>query len=240
MTEPDDIDRALSSVLAEYYGPPSAADLAGLSTQTVVVGLSYGFDDWSDVRVAANSKRYVAVARRHWSDGEHPSAEFLAETIGESERAIEHRRLLARAHPNCSDCDSRVIGLRRAATADLDHVDPDTVPDALDIAYEWLTFEPGKAVRSDRATPRGALRATFAALDAVITATQLRSSAWRITIRREGGRTAATVRIEWSTGAVTQHRVVIELDKTDLSLAEPGRPLRVSLSIDEASDSDGT
>lgn len=112
----DGIERGLDAIFAQYLEPPTEMDLRGLDPATLVLGIGYGFSDWQTARVAANNRRHVATARKHW-DEHHVSDDFLAvAAAGNSELAVRSRLLIERAHGQCQHCAGRLATLRTRTT----------------------------------------------------------------------------------------------------------------------------
>ncbi len=240
--EPDEISRELDAIFAEFFGPPTEMDLRGVDPATFALGLSYGFDNWQHARVAANNRRHVATAARHWAE-QHPSPEFLSHAVGTDESAVRHRELLDRAHPGCTTCQERLHGLAGSvrvdlAPTDLDRVDPDAVPDDIDLA--WLAFQPIEVVRR-LDTGTGAARPLHIrgrAQDRSITAEPYGGRDWRITVRDPRAR-HATVWIGWTGRQITQHEAIFENDLAEIDAEAPdegARPQRVRIRITDPPD----
>jgi hypothetical protein len=246
MSEPNETDgitRELEAIFADYYVPPTEMDLLGVDAATFVLGLCYGFDSWQDVRVVANSRRNVAAAARHW-DEEHPSDEFLSRAAGTDERALEHKRLLERAHPGCAGCEERLERMEELAretgaglghVGDLDTVDPHAALDPLDLA--WLRFQPVAVTRGERDAV-GMLHVPDREKDQPITAEHMRDRSWRITIRDPSAR-EATVYVRWTGSHDSVHVVTFEHDLAviDADAPEDGaRPRSVRIQVTGVAD----
>jgi len=235
--QPDEIIRELDTIFAEYYGPPTEMDLRGVDPATFALGLCYGFDSWQEVRVVANNRRNVAMAKRHW-DEHHPSPEFLSHVVGTDESALRHRELLDRAHPECTECEAR---LRWLSAPDPDRVDPDAPPDDFDIAV-WLLLQPMEDVARRSDSPAAeqvrVLHIRGRADDQSITAEPVGDSEWRIAIRDPGAR-RATVWIGWTGGQRTEHVAIFENDLAEIYAeipAEGARPQRVRIRVTDPPD----
>jgi hypothetical protein len=227
MSEPneaDEITRQLDLIFAEYYGPPAEMDLRGVDAATFAIGVCYGFDRWQDIRVAANSRRNVATAARHW-DGQHPSREFLAHAVGTDESALGHRLLLSRAHPGCATCEEQLEALEqleRLSALDPDRVDPNTPPDLLDIEH-WLQFQPVDVDRHSGEEAPGT--ATKLHVPGRSNTEELRAEyygerRWRITIRHPEAH-RATVRILWTSGHTNDYTVTFSHDLASIPAEAP-------------------
>jgi hypothetical protein len=229
--EPDQISRELDAIIAEYFAPPTEMDLRGVDPSSFALGLSYGFDSWQLVRVAANNRRNVATAERHWAE-HHPSREFLRHVVGTDERALGHRQLLDRAHPRCAECEEQ---LRQLSAVNLDRVDPDGPPDDIDL--DWLLFQPVHVTRSenDGLDASSLLHVPDRGEDQPITAEYDGGNGWQVTVRHPSAR-RATVRIRWTSGHVTEHAVIFENDLADIDVEAPeagGRPASVGVRVTE-------
>jgi hypothetical protein len=239
MSEPyetDEISRALDEIFAEYFGPPTEMDLRGVDPATFALGLCFGFDSWQHVRIVANNRHDVAMAARHWAD-HHPSTEFLSHVIGTDESALRHRELLERAHPGCADCEERLQWL---SEVDADRVDPDAMPDLIDLA--WLAFQPEEDAvrRSSNEAPDAvsSLHIRDRADDRSITAEHQGGRDWLITVRDPRAR-RATVWIGWTGGQVTEHAMPFENDLGEIDAVAPddeARPERVSVRVTDPPD----
>jgi hypothetical protein len=240
MTEPyeaDEITRELDAIFADYYGPPTEMDLRGVDPATFALGVCYGFDSWQDVRVVANNRRNVATAAAHWAE-QHPSREFLAHAVGTDERALGHRQLLNRAHPGCAVCEEQLAQLERQPADDMDRVDPDALPDDLDL--EWLVFQPIEVTRSESEAQdaTGLLHIPDRDDNHPITAEHMGDRDWRITVRDPSAR-RATIRIRWSDGQETAHVVTFENDLADIDAEAPvdgAMPESVRIQVTESTD----
>jgi hypothetical protein len=228
MSEPretDEITQDLEAIFADFYAPPTEMDLRGVDAATLALGLSYGFDSWQDVRVAANSRRRVATASRHWSR-EHPSRDFLTHAVGSDERSLEHLRLLERAHPHCARCEDLVAELRAASADRIDDVLP-----------AWFYFQPLASTRGEPETA-GLLHIPGREGDVQIRAEHMGGDDWQVTLRNSSAR-RATVRIRWTGGQETVH---LEEFENDLAVVETEAPEEgaapecVQVEITEASD----
>jgi len=235
--QPDEITRELDEIFGDYFGPPAEMDLRGVDPGTFALGLSYGFDSWQDVRVVANNRRNVAMAKRHW-DEHHPSPEFLRHVVGTNESALRHRELLDRAHPGCTECEAR---LRWLSAPDLDRVDPDAPLDDFDIAA-WLLLQPLEDTARRSGIPAAeavhVLHIRGRADDQSITAEPVGRNEWRITIRDPRAR-QATVWIGWTDGQRTQHVAIFENDLAEIyveSPAEGAQPQRVRTRVTDPPD----
>lgn len=235
MSEPnqaDEISRELDAIFANYFGPPTGLDLRGVDPATFAVGLTYGFDTWQDVRVVANNRRHVAVATRYW-DEDHPSQDFLRQTIGTDERAAGHRLLLDRAHPGCDECEATLADLARASAADPDRVDSDAPPDDIDIEF-WLGFQPMQVARGTAdADVMDVLHVPDREPDHRIRAEHVAGRRWRITVRDPEAR-RATVWIRWTDGEVTRHDEPFHNDLAEIDAESPNegaRPERVRVQV---------
>lgn len=234
--QPDEITRELDEIFGDYFGPPAEMDLRGVDPATFALGLSYGFDTWQEARVVANSRRSVAMAKRHW-DEHHPSPEFLSRVVGGDESALRHRELLDRAHPDCTECETR---LRWLSAPDPDSVDPDAPLDDLDI--DWLLLQPLEET-ARRSTVRDAeaghvLHIRGRTDDQSITAEPVGRNEWRIAIRDPRAR-RATVWIGWTDGRSTQHVAVFENDLAEIYAevpAEGTQPQRLRVLITDPPD----
>ena len=239
MSEPhetDEITRELEAIFADYYVPPTEMDLRGVDAATFALGLCYGFDSWQDIRVVANSRRKVAAAERHWAGQHHPSHEFLNHAAGTDEGALEHKRLLDRAHPGCVSCEEQLEQLERgpgAGLGDLDRVDPDAARDAID--DDWERLQPVAVTRSDSGEADAAdmLHVPDREKDRPITAEHMSGRGWRITIRDPDAR-GATVHIRWTGGHESVHVVTFEYDLAVIDADAPqdgARPRSVRIQI---------
>jgi len=228
--EQDEISRALDTIFGQYFTPPAEMDLRGVDPATFALGICYGFDSWQHVRVVANNRRDVATAAGHW-DENHPTVEFLRHAVGTDERALGHRQLLERAHPGCARCEAELL---RLSAFNLDQVDPDALPDAIDIEL-WLEFQPQEVTRS-QAEPEeisGSLHILGQPVDQSITAEHYGGLDWRITIRHPTAR-RATIWIKWTGNHITEHAMVFENDLADLDTEAPepdAHPERVGVKI---------
>jgi hypothetical protein len=225
MSEPnetDEITRELEAMFADYYFPPTEADLRGVDAATFALGLCYGFDSWQDVRVVTNSRRKVAAAKRHWAE-QHPSREFLSHALGTDERALEHQRLLERAHPDCAECEELLVRFARASAINSDGVDPGTAAGDLVSEIEaWLRFQPVGVTRSDTESPEaaGLFQVPDRDDDQAITAEHMGGRDWRITIRDPGAQ-EATVHIRWTGSHESTHAVTFENDLAVIDAEAP-------------------
>ena len=231
MTEQDGFDqisRNLGAIFADFYTPPGELDLRGVDPATFALGLCYGFDNWEDVRVVANSRRNVAMAMEHWAE-HHPSVEFLGQVAGTDERARGHRQLLDRAHPDCLHCQETLDLL---AAPDPDRVDPDAPPGAVDLA--WLEFQYADAKRSgEEAEASGPLHIPGRAPDEAIRAQHFGGRDWYVTVRHPSAH-RATVWIEWDNGEIIEHPVIFQNDLARIDAEAPTtgmRPARVRVQI---------
>lgn len=225
--ETDEITRDLEALFADFYAHPTEMDLRGVDAATLALGLSYGFDNWQDVRVVANSRRRVAIAKRYWSQ-EHPSRDYLTHAVGIDERSLEHLRLLERAHPQCADCEDLLAELRAASE--------DSVDDEL---AAWLYLQP---VASTRGEPEaaGSLHVSSRDHDRPIRAENMGGDDWRVTVR-DPGASRATIRIHWTGGWETVHfeefendLAVIETEAPKEGVAPEGIKVRVTRASDDA------
>jgi hypothetical protein len=230
--QPDQITRELDEIFGDYFGPPTKTDLRGVDPATFALGLCYGFDSWQEARVAANNRRNVAMAKRHW-DQHHPSIEFLSRAVGTDESALRHRELLDRAHPGCAECEAR---LRWLSAPDPDRADPDAPVDDFDIAA-WLLLQPTEDTARRSGVPAAeavhVLHIRGRADDQSITAEPRAGNEWRLAIRDPRAR-QATVWIRWADGQVTQHVAAFENDLAEVyaeSPAEGTRPQRVRVRV---------
>ena len=240
MSEPhetDEISRELEAIFAEYYSPPDGMDLRGVDAVTFTLGLCYGFDSWQDVRVVANSRRNVASAHRYWTQ-QHPSREFLRHTIGADERALEHRRLLERAHPACAECEGQLIRLAQESDAATGGIDPVAAGDLVKEIEAWLRFQPIGVTRSDSWEPEPAdlLHVPDRDEDRPITAEHMGGRDWRITIRNPSAR-EATVHIRWTSRHESAHLVSFVHDLAVIETEAPAvgaqpSSLRIEVSPD--------
>jgi hypothetical protein len=239
MSEPyetDEISRVLDTIFAGYFGPPTEMDLRGVDPATFALGLSFGFDTWQHVRVVANNRRNVGTAARYWAE-RHPTPEYLSHAVGTDERAAGHRLLLDRAHPSCARCEEH---LQRLTAGDLDHVDPNALPDDIDIEA-WLLFRPVDAVRRSGTEAPDATRSLHIrgrADDQSITADHDAGRDWRITVRDPRAR-RATLWIGWTGGQTTEHTVVFENDLAETYAEAPddqARPVRVRVRVTDPPD----
>lgn len=230
MTEQEEFDQishGLSVVFADFYTPPGDLDLRGVDPATFALGLCYGFDNWEDVRVVANSRRNVTMAKQHWAE-HHPSAEFLGHVTGTDERARGHRQLLDRAHPNCPRCQE---SLDLLPGPDPDRVNPDVPPDAVDLA--WLEFQYADAKRSSEGEASGPLHIPGRAADQAIRAQHFGDRDWYVTARHPSAR-RATVWLEWDNGEISEHPVVFQNDLARIDAEAPHagvRPARVRVQV---------
>ena len=230
MSEPDErdeISREIDAVFAQFYSPPTEADLRGVNPATFSIGICYGFSTWQEVRVVANNRRNVANATRHWAQ-QHPTRDFLRHAVGSDERAIGHRRLLELAHRDCDRCAEQLAELSGHRRADAPTTDFD------DLDLEWLLFQPVGVTRSEPAAPdiSGPLHIDRGD-GQPITAEHYGNGDWRITVRHPSAR-QATVWIWWTTNQITEHLAVFENDLADIEAEapEPGaRPQRVAIRI---------
>ncbi len=234
MSEPhemDEITRALDTIFAGYFGPPTEMDLRGVDPATFTLGLFYGFDSWQHVRVVANNRRNVAMAARHWAE-HHPTLEFLSHVVGTGERAAGHRLLLDRAHPGCAVCEEQ---LRRLG--DPDRVDSSALPDDIDIEA-WLLFQPAGTDVPDAV---GSLHIRDRAGDRPITADHYAGRDWRITVRDPHAR-RARLWVGWTSGHTTEHEVSFEDHLAELNAEAPDdqvRPERVRVQVTDPPDPGG-
>jgi hypothetical protein len=216
--QPDEITRELDEIFADYFGPPTETDLRGVDPATFALGLCYGFDSWQEIRVVANNRRNVAMAKRHW-DERHPSPEFLRHVVGSDESALRHRELLDRAHPECTECEER---LRWLSAPDPDRVQDDAPLDEWDVA--WLLFQPmAGAVRQSGAPAAEDIRVLHVrgrTDEESITAEPVGHGEWRIAIRDPRAR-RALVWIDWSGGQRTEHSVIFENDLAEIYVETP-------------------
>ena len=241
--EPDEIVLELEAIFADYYVSPTEMDLAGVDAATFALGLCYGFDSWQDIRVVANSRRKVAAAERHWAE-QHPSDEFLSHAAGRDESALEHKRLLDRAHPGCARCEEQLERLERAtgaswgAVGDPDRVDPAAAPDLIDI--DWERFQPVAVTRSDSGEPEAAdmLHVPDREKDRPITAEHMGGRGWRITIRDPNAHDA-TVHIRWTGGHESVHVVTFEYDLAVIDADAPEEGARPKSVRVQATGDDG-
>jgi hypothetical protein len=234
----DQISRGLDSAFVDFYTPPGELDLRGVDPATFALGLCYGFDNWEDVRVVANSRRNVAMAKEHWTE-RHPTIEFLSHVVGADEQARGHRALLDRAHPGCPRCLERLDLLSVPIP---DRVEPDSVgldrvadaaaPDAVDLA--WLQFQYADAKRSsEEAEASGPLNVPGRAPDEAIRAQHFGDGDWYVTVRHPSAH-RATVWIEWDNGEITEHTVIFQNDVARIDAEAPDagvRPARVRVQI---------
>jgi hypothetical protein len=229
MSEPqetDEITRDLEAVFADFYASPTEMDLRGVDAATLALGLSYGFDSWQDIRVAANSRRRVATARQHWSQ-EHPSREFLSHAVGNDERSLEHLRLLERAHPQCERCEDLVAELRAASGDSIDD----------HVLAVWLYFQPMESKRGEPEAA-GSLHISDREGDNPIRAEHMGGDDWRVTVRDSSAR-RATIRIRWTGGRETVHPEEFENDLAVVETEAPEAgvaPEGIQVEVTEASD----
>ena len=221
--ETDAISRDLDAIFADFYGPPTEMDLRGVDAATLALGLRYGFDSWQDVRVVANSRRRVATAARRWAE-QHPSREFLSNTVGGDERSLEHLRLLERAHPECAACEEQLAQLRA---------------DSIELDLEWRLFQPVQSGRGDgEPGAAGLLHIPDREGDKPIRAQDMGGGDWRITVRDPGAR-RATIRIRWTSGQETVHAETFENDLADIEVEAPvggAVPESVQVQVTDAAD----
>jgi hypothetical protein len=229
--EPDEIDRALEAIRGEYYEPPTAEDLTGLDPVDLAVGIAYGFEDWIDASVAANSHRYVNSAGEHWAQS-HVSAEFLAGAVGDDELALAHRRLMERAHSDCLSCWHRLSTL----------ADEPGVPDSIDFVWADIAVP---VHRSDtgptevRFGEEELIRMLLPRLDAEVEVFGLGDSQWHVTVRQPEA-TTGTLQIHWTEDAGTStHPIAFRNGAASVTVAAPAvaplsRPSRVGLNLNRS------